>query len=477
MMSIRARLHLLLLAGLGAALVAGGAGVYWFARAGLTAQFDSGLEARARTIAALVTLEPGRLEFAEDDGPAVTIGETYYELHTLAGEFLKRSDNLGSTPLPLRGGLVPEAPAFGDVDLPGGARGRAVWHAFTPRVDYDEFEEEMEEDGQLAAYDIETLVPEPETVVVIAALDRSAVDRALATILAALLVVGVIVLATVTGLVAFGVGWGLAPLDRLSRQLGDVRDPLRSERFDAEAAPRELAPIHRELNRMLDRVEQTLVRERSFASAAAHELRTPLAELRAAAEVALRWPDEERAAAALSEALAIGGEMERLVEALLMISRGEALASGGRTRGTRIAAIVSDRLTRIRDADANDPAIECDVDETHRLPGHPEAMSIIIGNLIDNAVRYTPPGGRILIRSVRSDAGVELHVENEPIELTEQDVERLFDPFWRADAARTDREHVGLGLTVVRQTARALGLAVEAALEGRTLRIRLSPAS
>jgi two-component system sensor histidine kinase QseC len=474
MTTIRGRLLAMLLTGLALVLVAGGAAVYWTARRGLIRQYDAALEDRARTIAALVTLEPGRLVFASREGPTETIRETFFELHTVEPrELLKRSWNLRDGALPFRADLG-ETPVFADVDLPNDRRGRAVWLAFRPRVDVDDDDEVEPEDGE---EDIESMLQsrpiEPELLVVIAALDRGPIDRPLAALLGALVVVGCVLGVTVAGLVMLGVRWGLLPLDRLSAQLGHVDATTLSERFDDAEAPCELSPVYRELNRMLDRVKQTLDRERLFADAAAHELRTPLTELRTTAEVAIRWPDANRAADALAETLAVGREMERLVESLLLISRGNANEIRDEPRDTPIATIVHHCLERSAGALAEKNLhLTVNLGERDVLRAPRDAVEIILRNLIDNAVQYTPTDGRIAIRSDGSRNGsVRVLIENHPVELSAEELPRLFEPFWKSEAARSDREHVGLGLAVVEQVAHAIGLRVDVGLNSGRLQI------
>lgn len=465
MTTIRGRLLAMLLTGLAVVLTAGGTAVYWIAEAGLIRQFDAGLKARAHSLVSLVKLEPGSLVFETSDAPVETFSELYFELRSQTGKLLKRSANLGDASLPQRN-LAEHELNIEDTALPDHVDGRAIWLAFRPRVDPDDWTE------------VSASQADPEVLIAAAAMDRRPVDRALAALLAALLTVGGAVGVAVGVLVAVGVRWGLVPLNRLSRQLGRVSGTTISQRFDDAGAPRELAPIYRELNRMLDRVEGTLDRERSFADAAAHELRTPLAELRTTAEVAIRWPDPERATAALAEILSIGREMERLVESLLLISRGHAVAADGADDAIDVAPIVDACLARtagtIRDKRLR---LSVDLDGNGTLRAPRDAVEIIIRNLIDNAVQYTPSDGSILIRGEGANNGSpSLIVENDTALLDRNDVPRLFEPFWRREGSRSDRQHVGLGLTVVQQIAQAIGLRVDAALSDNHLQIRISAA-
>jgi signal transduction histidine kinase len=473
MNTIRGRLLALLLIGLSAVLAAGGMAVYWIAEVSLVNQLDANLESRARSTASLVSREAKGLVFDPEDLWAQPLAEAQYEFRTMSGEVLHRTNGLSQASLPAVEPTGDQC-AFADIRLSDDIAGRAAWLAFRPRVDSDPEDADHEVDPQEQV--LASAEAAPERLIVMVAADRRSVDRSLATLLSALIVVGAVLVATVAALVTLGVRWGLGPLDRLGRQLKGVSGETIATRIAGGDAPRELTPIYHELNRMLDRVEVTLQRERSFASAAAHELRTPLAELRTTAEVAMRWPDSDRANAALQDALSIGREMERLVDSLLHISRGDSGAIGRAIETVAWAPLVRDSVQRAAEAIGEKGLhVTVNVDERATMATSREALEIIVRNLVDNAVQYTPPRGRIGVRceNFEPDSSV-LVVENGPVDLHAQDVPRLFEPFWRTDGARTDRTHVGLGLTVVQRIANAIELNVEARLAGDRLQIRVS---
>ncbi|MCI0632144.1 MAG: HAMP domain-containing histidine kinase [Phycisphaerales bacterium] len=463
MKSIRGRLTILLLGGLALALGAGGAAVYWISEASLVRQFDAGLKSRAHTLASLVKLEPEGLIFENGDAPPAMMAETYFELRLgSSGNVLKKSAKLGDLSLP-QCEVAENEYVTANTDLPGSLNGRAVWFGFRARVDPDDWG------------NAESSQASPELLTIVAALDRGPIDRALGTLLTTLLMVGLSVAIAVAILVALGIRWGLAPIDRLSRQLGRVSGTTLSERFDNSGAPRELAPVYRELNGMLDRMEQTLERERSFADGAAHELRTPLAELRAAAEVAIKWPEAKPAMVSLNQVLQIGHEMEQLVESLLLISRGNTADGSSHLKQAAMGSIVQGCLVNARDA-INQKRLQLvvEVGNGELFPAPAPAVEIIARNLIDNAVQYTPAGGNLTIRTENSgDHSTALVVENGPVELAQSDLPRLFEPFWRMDRARSDRRHVGLGLTVVHRIATTMGMRIETELRGDQLQIRV----
>lgn len=471
MMSIRLRLLAMLLISLTLVLVAGGASVHWVAKSNLLSQFDDALETRAKTLASLVSDERGRLTFDSGDAPVSLLTSTFFEIKTDSGQLLKRSRSLDKQPLPDRPETESGDLLFDDVVLADGIHARLIWYEFQPKLDDEDEEDEV---AVMSGPPLQF----PGTLIVTAAVDREPVDRASATMLGALLLVGAAVGASILIIVTLGVRWGLVPLGTLRRQLSDVTGRNLSDRLDETSAPLELLPVYHELNRMLDRVEEALERERSFAGAAAHELRTPLAELRATAEVAVRWPDLERAGKALDEVLGIGREMERLVETLLLVSRGRTTAIQGQIVDVQMAPLVQHCVDRAKESvGRNGWSLRVDVDETSTIRAPHDAMEIIVRNLIDNAFQYTPADGTVAIRQERNGNGCRvLVVENGPVGLQDTDLPRMFEPFWRTEQSRTNREHVGLGMSVVQHIARAIGFEVDAKLAGDHLQMRLVPA-
>src|SRR5262249_9793902 len=131
----------------------------------------------------------------------------------------------------------------------------------------------------------------------------------------------VLTLLAAAWLVAWNLERGLSPLARLGAQADAIGSESLATRFPVTGVPAELVPIGHRLNDLLARLDSAFERERRFTAAVTHELRTPIAELRSACDVALRWPEESRAS--LAEAHEVSIQMGRLVEALLELRRGE----------------------------------------------------------------------------------------------------------------------------------------------------------
>ncbi len=465
MTSIRKRLLAALIPGLVVVLFAGGCAVFLLVRADLLDQFDDSLRERHTALLTTASYEDDEIDI-DDDEVADVAGGAYFEFRMADGELLYRSESLSGQLLEID--MADEQ--IVSVELPGGANGRAMQTTF-----------QLEPDDDDGRFDI-TGMPPSQPIQLTVALNRKPVDQALTTLAAALGIVGLAVTASVIALLLGGVRWGLTPLDRLRGQIASVDDDQSEARFDDRDAPRELLPVYSELNSMLDRMEQTLQRERVFADATAHELRTPLAELRSIAEVAVKWTDPQRTTRALHELLAIGTEMQSLIELLLKMSRGNVNGALGEAEDVQLRPIVERSMdhTAGQIADKQLSAAVC-LDESAALHGSRIVLETVLRNLIENAVQYTPKQGRIAIESEPAPNGnghgngsAALIIRNGPVDLTASDVDRLFDPFWRKDASRGDRTHVGLGLSVAKRLADVAGLRLAADLDHGDLRMRVS---
>ncbi len=274
-------------------------------------------------------------------------------------------------------------------------------------------------------------------------------ERELAALARALAVAGLLAVASCGLLIRVFVRAGLRPLDELSRRV-EVLD-LAGDELTLPSAPIELVPIVTALDATRARLGAAFERERRFTSDAAHELRTPLAGLRATLEVALsskRSPAEVRAAA--SESLGIALSMQETVESLLWLAR----------RGTEREGLVPiDLGASVR------AAFECEDDLDPRFAltegtvvlGLPQLLDRVVDNAIRNVRAYALPGTTVEVQSSTVAERVRLEVSNACAPLPAETADRAFDAFWRADAARTgDGAQVGLGLALVRQCMEAM---------------------
>jgi two-component system sensor histidine kinase QseC len=268
---------------------------------------------------------------------------------------------------------------------------------------------------------------------------------------------------------------GLEPLERLGEQTAAIDSRSLGTRFSVRDLPEELRPIAVRLNDLLARIEQSFERERRFSADLAHELRTPLAELRSSAECALKWP-ESREAVTDRETLAIAVQMEGMVSHMLALARGEQGQLNVCPEPIVLADQVRQRWGRLAEkARSRGLAVELDFPPPGpapaTVPADPALLRAILDNILENAVEYTPAPGSILIAVTA--AGVQ--VSNAVSDLVAADVPLLFERFWRKESARSGGLHVGLGLSLARAFAEAMGWTLEARLTpSGTLKMTLS---
>ena len=262
-------------------------------------------------------------------------------------------------------------------------------------------------------------------------------------------------------LLAFGAWWavhrGVAPLRRLGTALAR-RAPEALDPVALEGAPREMLPMVEALNGLFGRIRVLLESERRFTADAAHELRTPIAAIRAQAEVALGETDAARRRHALQATLEGCDRLARLVEQLLTLSRLEAAAGPGMGR-VDLAAVAERAAAELAPkAIAKDQALDFRADGPCPLRGDDTLLGVLARNLIDNAVRYAPRSARIAVRVMREGEHVTLRVEDGGAGMAEPDRRRLGERFFRV--AGTGESGSGLGWSIVRRIAETHGLAV-----------------
>lgn len=443
MTSLRRRL--LLSAGLAVSLVFALSGVLVavLARSGLVEQFDDALVARARALSALVEQDEDRVSVEIELDPAGTPGDVaFFELWD--GErVLLRSTSLGGTDLARSPGPL----AIDDVTTPAGP-GRQVTLRFPARREPDEAH--AAGPGRTV-----TLVLARPTAEV-----RSSIDRIV------LVLVGVGALGTVLCLVLLAgvVRFGLAPLRDLAAAIGELRDGDLALKLDRAKTPRELAAVVERLDDAMTRLGAAIARERELTAEVAHELRTPLAGIRATIEVALSRDDRpaQKYRAALADSLAIAQQTERLVETMLSLARLDAGAVKLATSDVHADELLREILAgHAATLAARQVRVSTEL-EAVTLSTDRDKLSVVLANLIDNAVSYVDDSGEIRI-SLTEDR---IRIENTGCTLPAGEAPQVFERFWRGDSSRGGTgTHAGLGLALCHKLVDALGGTITARVE------------
>jgi len=288
---------------------------------------------------------------------------------------------------------------------------------------------------------------------------REARDEIVAKIAKNLLWPLVIALPALGLLIWLGINRAMSPLRMLNRQL-EHRAPDNLAALDATGVPTEVAPIVASLNRLFNRVRASMENERRFTADAAHELRTPLAALRAQAQVARSAGNDSERNRALDNVIAGCDRATHLVDQLLTLARLEPESFRaehqpcdlGELARLSIAEIVPMALAKSID-------IELAREESVTVAADARLLRILLRNLLDNAVRYTPPNTTVHVRVGAANGGAFLSVADEGPGVAPDERERLGQRFHRV--LGTQASGTGLGLSIAGRIAEVHGATID----------------
>ncbi|MDE2626785.1 MAG: two-component sensor histidine kinase [Burkholderiales bacterium] len=288
-----------------------------------------------------------------------------------------------------------------------------------------------------------------------------AVRRETASTLALRMVAPIAVMAPLLMvLVWWVVSASVAPVSRVRRQVAERQADDLTEVSEA-GLPDEIRPLVHELNLLFTRVRLAFEAQRSFVADAAHELRSPLAALKLQVQGLQRAGSDAAREVAVARLTAGIDRATRLVEQLLVLARQQASAATGAKPEPVSLADVS-RLA-VADAAPLAQARQIDLGLVHsdegRISGHADALRILVRNLLDNAVKYTPAGGTVDLEVRRLDGALALSVDDSGPGIAEDDRERVLDRFYRI--AGTPTTGSGLGLAIVKSITELHGATLQ----------------
>lgn len=449
MRSLQQRLSLGLVLALGALLVFGGLLAYPALRSLLVEEFDYALLAKARALTAPTTAGGHgiSLRFTEDPPPEFQPGPRaeYFQVWSRDGEVAAKSPSLGDA------GLLRPNPGTNELwlwnlTLPDGRPGRALGINLA-----------LDEGAGASGF------------TVVFARDTMRLRSVLRTVAGGLIGGGVILLIAAAWLARIATRAGLRPVAELADEVTRIDATSLATRLSAAEAPPELRPIVEQLNSLLGRLHDAFDRERRFSANVAHELLTPVAELRALAENAVRWREDREATGQFAaDVLDAARQMERQVSTLLALARSERGELPIQREWINVSSVLESlRAQSGPRLQVKRLQLDWQVPAEATIWSDRVACRAILQNLFDNAVEHTPPGGRIVCRLERSGNVLAFTLANTNPGLQPDDLPHLFEPFWRADAARTDRSHSVLGLALAKSLAAALRCNLEATLHQR----------
>ena len=257
----------------------------------------------------------------------------------------------------------------------------------------------------------------------------------------------------------FSIARALKPLGMLGTQL-EAREPDNLTALRVDGAPAEVTPLVRSLNMLFGRVSRLIENERRFTADAAHELRTPLAALKTQAQVARGAAGEAERRRALDNVITGCDRATRLVEQLLTLARLEPEQFKARREACDLHALAQQTIAELAPA-ALSRNIEIELTEGApvAIDGYPVLIGILLRNLIDNAIRYSPGSTTVRVEAANAEGAARLAVTDEGPGIAAEERTRVGQRFYRI--LGSEESGSGLGLSIVRRIAEIHGATVE----------------
>ncbi|MBW9268818.1 MAG: hypothetical protein K1566_04170 [Candidatus Thiodiazotropha sp. (ex. Lucinisca nassula)] len=411
--------------------------------------YDNSLHDKAQALISLTELDEEGLEFDFAEQGVMNEFESgelahYYQLWELGTDLLIKSPSLLEADLPLAGIALGHY-RFQDLILPDGRAGRLIEINFMPRVEMDDEEEIVE-------------TPQPKAITMVYARERKSLDETLFAIGMTIFSIVVAVLLVTALLVWHLVGRGLLPLSILAREVSEIDESSLSARLSQPGEQSlEITPIIDQLNHLLERLQSAFEREKRFSSNVAHELRTPLSELKTLSEVGQMMPeDREQLIEFFRDVGEISNQMEKVVITLLELARSDAGLLRSDPEEINLSSLCDSIWQMAKNEHAFKKQLIKQIPEGLIISTDREKFSMILNNIFVNAVSYSPEEATIELSVEIVGDSLILRVKNMATDLRPEDIVHMKDRFWQKNKSQEGTSHSGLGLTLVYALARIL---------------------
>ncbi len=252
----------------------------------------------------------------------------------------------------------------------------------------------------------------------------------------------------------------LQPIDSIVSHIEEVESQNLSQRITVVSTEDEVGRLRKAVNRMLERLEEAFSQVQAFTADAAHELRTPLSALMCRLEVALRKSrTSEEYREALADAMSCAAELDALVGNLLLLARLDAAEEAFEREAVDLSAVLGgSREAFSARAEQKGITLDLHICGHHLVRGNGELLRRLFGNLLDNAVNYTPAGGKVEVSVDAADDGYAVTVEDTGGGIPPEEQDKILRRFYRSDSARSREEGgTGLGLNIAQKIAQFHG--------------------
>jgi signal transduction histidine kinase len=412
----------------------------------LSAEFDKAMLTKAQVLVTLFEEDTFGMEFEFADEVMPEFGRIddpeYFQFRTPEGENFERSTQLMGRDLPFFSEIGADV-KYANTILPDGRPGRLLQMVFVPQLEL----ELRTAERRVSQY----------VMVIGLARERVSLDHRIFLVDLSLIVLGLLILISVYFALAQVISRGLAPLEAIKQEVENLDSSDMSQRLLIGVPLLDLEKVVVALNDLLARIESGFEREKRFSVGAAHELKTPIAELMNMSEVFQRWPNADEAPQFAADVLASAKRMQFIVESLLRLARGRLQAYNPETEGEDITLLssVQKAIGLIsKDAQARELSFDITGDSATAIFSSALDLDLMLSNVLGNAVAHADRGTTLAIVLAENS----LSITNAARTLTEDDLPMLFESLWRKDEARTSEFHVGLGLSIVQAYEERLGI-------------------
>lgn len=450
MISIRRNLLIVVTSALAVLLIAVALLADYFVDRGLQARFDGELFAVARILQTLTLQEVQGVELHFSDAVMRTFSTSdkpdYFELTDASGNLIERSKSLRQVNARLHA-ADPRA-AIQWTQLADGTKGRVVSLHFRPGLG---------ESLHASAATVKRLQVSLRVARAQAPLDRTAINFDVALVVAVL-----VVLLSTAGLVWWRVGRELDVIDLIAARTDAGANMQGGATISLENVPTELLRFVDSVNRATRALAQTLERERRWSRDLAHELRTPIAELRTLLDVAISFPQAHNAHTVQRQARAIAIDMDSLVSSLLLMSRVEAGIEQISLQAVELHSVLE--LLIVRQLDW-----QLEMRAPFWIQTDPHLFKIVLSNLVNNARAYADPANsvRIVVLADATTGVAALEISNGAPSLAPEDLSQMQMRFWRKSARADASSHSGLGLSIAYALCEMLKLRISVRLSAQ----------
>ncbi len=260
-------------------------------------------------------------------------------------------------------------------------------------------------------------------------------------------------------IIAAGIGYKIAskslePIENINKEISTISIETISKRIKSPSSGDEISQLISHINNMLAKLESSVYQLKQFTSDVSHELRTPLSVIKGKAEVALlKERDSSYYKKKLTEILQQANQLSKLVESLLELARLDATEGLKELETVNLRSLIEKTVTFFKEeAGKKNITLETEIYGNFKIQGNKRLLERLLSNLIDNALKYTPNGGKVIVRLYRKQDRVCIEVKDTGVGMDKETIKKCFQRFYRADTSRTSPGY-GLGLALVHKIA------------------------